>query len=177
MEIPRGTVLPIDRERTQHGFSVLPAAHRFAVLTCMDARVDAAKLKGLPGSEGHIIRNAGARVTEDAICSLLLSYKLLGTREWFVVQHGQCGMALLTDELTDLLWEHEPPTARLSLTTQPQLLAADLARILNHPLLPSDMPVRGFIYDVEDGSFHEVAPAREEIPPRRSLRYGAQLGF
>jgi carbonic anhydrase len=176
MEFLRGTVQSNDRERTQHGFSVLPSAHRFAVLTCMDARVDASKLSGLPGSEAHIIRNAGGRVTEDAVRSLLLSHALLGTREWFVVQHGQCGMALLTDELTDMVSDGVHPSGRLSLLTQPQLLAADLTLILDHPAVPAGIPVRGFIYEPETGSFHEVAPAREESP-RRNLRYHAQLGF
>lgn len=176
MELLRGIVQETDRERTQHGFSVLPSVHRFAVLTCMDARVDASKLSGLPGSEAHIIRNAGGRVTEDAIRSLVLSHTLLGTREWFVVQHGHCGMALLTDELTDKLSEGQQPSGRLSMNSQQQLLAADIARILNHPAVPGGIPVRGFIYEVESGTFQEVAPLREESS-RRNARYDAQLGL
>src|SRR5579871_5337174 len=82
----------------------LPPARRFAILTCMDARIDPAKLAGLREGDAHVIRNAGGRASDDAIRSLVISYKLLGTREWFVIHHTNCGMELFTgDILTDLL--------------------------------------------------------------------------
>ena len=70
----------------------LPPARRFAILTCMDARLDPAKFAGLREGDAHVIRNAGGRASDDAIRSLVISYKLLGTREWFVVHHTNCGM-------------------------------------------------------------------------------------
>jgi len=77
----------------------LPPARRFAILTCMDARLDPAKYAGLAEGDAHVIRNAGGRASDDAIRSLIISYKLLGTREWFVIHHTDCGMEFFTDEL------------------------------------------------------------------------------
>jgi carbonic anhydrase len=74
----------------------LPPARRFAILTCMDARLDPAKFAGLSEGDAHVIRNAGGRASDDAIRSLVISYKLLGTKEWFVIHHTDCGMALFT---------------------------------------------------------------------------------
>jgi carbonic anhydrase len=147
----------------------------------MDARIDPNKLAGMRGSDAHIIRNAGARATEDAIRSLVLSSKLLGTREWYVVQHSHCGMALLTEDLTRELLHGGPrasgssntlkisvPSARegghvhkLALRDQEQSLIADVARIRNHPLVPTDVPIYGYIYHVETGRFVEVQRASE----------------
>src|SRR5450432_456472 len=82
----------------------LPPARHFAVLTCMDARLDPAKFAGLAEGDAHVIRNAGGRASEDAIRSLIISHKLLGTNEWFVVHHSDCGMQLFTNEvISDLL--------------------------------------------------------------------------
>ena len=76
----------------------LPPARRFAILTCMDARLDPADYAGLREGDAHVIRNAGGRASDDAIRSLVISYKLLGTREWFVIHHTNCGMEFFTDE-------------------------------------------------------------------------------
>ena len=73
----------------------LPPARRFAILTCMDARLDPAKYAGLSEGDAHVIRNAGGRASDDAIRSLVISYKLLGTREWFVIHHTDCGMPVV----------------------------------------------------------------------------------
>src|SRR5499426_3220398 len=82
----------------------LPPGRHFAILTCMDARLDPAKYAGLAEGDAHVIRNAGGRASDDAIRSLVISYKLLGTREWFVIHHTHCGMELFTDEvMRDLL--------------------------------------------------------------------------
>lgn len=102
------------RSEQAEGKSVLPATHRFAVLTCMDARIDSGRFVSRRGSDAHIIRNAGGRATEDAIRALVLSYKLLGTREWYVVQHSHCGMALLTEELTRELLQNAPRESGVS---------------------------------------------------------------
>src|SRR5262244_3915900 len=77
----------------------LPPSRHFAILTCMDARLDPAKFAGLSEGDAHIVRNAGGRASDDAIRSLVISYKLLGTREWFVIHHTNCGMALFTGEI------------------------------------------------------------------------------
>src|SRR5438132_9651382 len=82
----------------------MPPARHFAILTCMDARLDPAKYAGLKEGDAHVIRNAGGRASDDAIRSLVISYKLLGTAEWFVVHHTNCGMEFFTDEvMRDLL--------------------------------------------------------------------------
>src|SRR3954465_1938228 len=82
----------------------LPPARGFAILTCMDARLDPAKYAGLAEGDAHVIRNAGGRAGDDAIRSLVISYKLLGTREWFVIHHTDCGMLLFTnDDMRNLL--------------------------------------------------------------------------
>src|SRR6202165_3168554 len=77
----------------------MPPGRRFAILTCMDARLDPAKFAGLAEGDAHVIRNAGGRASDDAIRSLVISYKLLGTREWFVIHHTNCGMETFTDEI------------------------------------------------------------------------------
>src|SRR5882757_14736 len=82
----------------------MPPGRQFAILTCMDARLDPAKFAGLAEGDAHVIRNAGGRASDDAIRSLVISYKLLGTREWFVIHHTECGMQLFTGEIIgDLL--------------------------------------------------------------------------
>src|SRR5882724_10168770 len=91
----------------------LPPSRRFAILTCMDARLDPAKYAGLAEGDAHVIRNAGGRASEDAIRSLIISYKLLGTQEWFVVHHSECGMEFFTDELMGDLLEQSLETAEL----------------------------------------------------------------
>ncbi len=81
------------------GGLALPPARRFAILTCMDARLDPAKYAGLSEGDAHVIRNAGGRASDDAIRSLVISHKLLGTNEWFVIHHTNCGMEFFTGEL------------------------------------------------------------------------------
>ena len=86
------------------GSLALPPARGFAILTCMDARLDPAKYAGLAEGDAHVIRNAGGRASDDAIRSLVISYKLLGTREFFVIHHTDCGMELFTNDIIgDLL--------------------------------------------------------------------------
>jgi carbonic anhydrase len=164
------------------GKLALPPARRFAILTCMDARIDPAKLAGLREGDAHVIRNAGGRASDDAIRSLVISYKLLGTREWFVVHHSNCGMELFTDEVIRELLASSLETARhdgqrwsdvgkgpgsrqgdyidwLTIRDQVQSVATDVERIRNHPLVPADIPVYGYIYQVESGRLVEVPGA------------------
>src|SRR2546430_4005715 len=91
----------------------MPPARHFAILTCMDARLDPARYAGLKEGDAHVIRNAGGRASDDAVRSLVISYKLLGTAEWFVVHHTNCGMEFFTDELMRDLLASSLDTAEL----------------------------------------------------------------
>ncbi|HBA67523.1 MAG: carbonic anhydrase [Gammaproteobacteria bacterium HGW-Gammaproteobacteria-10] len=160
----------------------MPPGRRFAILTCMDARLDPAKYAGLSEGDAHVIRNAGGRASEDAIRSLVISYKLLGTREWFVIHHTDCGMEYFTNEImSDLLasslktasvdadgWHDcgEGPGCTdgkyinwLTIKDQAQSVTEDVMRIRNSPLVPSDIPIYGYIYDVTNGKLIEVPEA------------------
>src|SRR5579871_1580117 len=97
----------------EKGKLALPPARRFAVLTCMDARLDPAKYAGLSEGDAHVIRNAGGRASDDAIRSLIISYKLLGTREFFVIHHTDCGMQFFTNEVIRQLLGKSLETAEL----------------------------------------------------------------
>src|SRR5215471_1076571 len=96
------------------GKLALPPARRFAILTCMDARIDPAKLAGLREGDAHVIRNAGGRASDDALRSLVISYKLLGTNEFFVIHHTDCGMLFFTDEVMRNLLASSLETAELT---------------------------------------------------------------
>ena len=159
-----------------------PPARHFAILTCMDARLDPARYAGLAEGDAHVIRNAGGRATEDAIRSLVISYKLLGTREWFVVHHTDCGMETFTDNVMRRLlasslqtatfdgkqW-HDPGSGQgstegeyidwLPIAGQHDSVVADVRRLRNHPLVPAEIPIYGMIYDVHSGRLLEVAEA------------------
>ena len=166
------------------GKLALPPARRFAILTCMDARLDPAKYAGLAEGDAHVIRNAGGRASDDAIRSLVISYKLLGTREWFVVHHTDCGMELFTDDIMrDLLAQsletatvdengwHDvgqgPGSAEarhisfLPIQNLAGSVVEDVQRIRRHPLVPSTIAVYGYIYDVKTGQLVEVPKASE----------------
>jgi carbonic anhydrase len=162
----------------------LPPARRFAILTCMDARLDPAKFAGLAEGDAHVIRNAGGRASDDAIRSLVISYKLLGTREFFVIHHSDCGMEFFTNEVMRGLLASSLETAELTpsgfrdvghgpgstageyiewltIRDQEQAVIDDVERIRTHPLVPMSIPVYGFIYDVRSGKLIEVAGAAE----------------
>ena len=160
----------------------LPPGRHFAILTCMDARLDPAKYAGLAEGDAHVIRNAGGRASDDAIRSLVISYKLLGTREWFVIHHTDCGMQYFTDEIIRDLFARSLETAtvdekgwhdvgqgpgsneaqHISFLTIKDLAASvveDVQRIRRHPLVPGTIPVYGYIYDVKSGQLIEVPEA------------------
>ena len=164
------------------GNLALPPARGFAILTCMDARLDPAKYAGLSEGDAHVIRNAGGRASDDAIRSLVISYKLLGTKEWFVIHHSDCGMEFFTDEVIRGLLANSLETAALgaegfydvgtgpgsaeakyidwlTISEQAQSVTEDVQRIKNHPLVPANIPVYGYIYDVKTGRLVEVPEA------------------
>jgi carbonic anhydrase len=165
------------------GKLALPPARRFAILTCMDARLDPAKYAGLAEGDAHVIRNAGGRASDDAIRSLVISYKLLGTQEFFVIHHTNCGMQFFTNDVMRGLLASSLETAQLTaqgfqdvgkgpgsregeyidwLTVKDakQAVLDDVARIKAHPLVPKSIPVYGYIYDVQTGKLAEVEGAR-----------------
>ena len=160
----------------------LPPARRIAILTCMDARLDPAEYAGLSEGDAHVIRNAGGRASDDAIRSLVISYKLLGTAEWFVIHHTHCGMEFFTDEVIRGLLAQSLETAALgpngfydvgrgpgsteaayidwlTIADQSGSVTDDVRRIRSHPLVPSSIAIYGFIYDVRTGLLAEVPEA------------------
>jgi carbonic anhydrase len=164
------------------GELALPPARRFAILTCMDARLDPAKYAGLSEGDAHVIRNAGGRASDDAIRSLVISYKLLGTQEWFVVHHSDCGMEFFDDEtMRDLLASsletaalgpegfHDVGTGPgstegkyidwLTISDRHQSVVEDVRRIRAHPLVPAGIPIYGYVYEVTSGRLLEVPDA------------------
>ena len=166
------------------GDLALPPARGFAILTCMDARLDPAKYAGLSEGDAHVIRNAGGRASDDAIRSLVISYKLLGTKEWFVIHHTDCGMEFFTNEVITGLLANSLETAALgdegfydvgtgpgsdaaadidwlTISDQAQAVVEDVVRIKEHPLVPSGIPVHGLIYDVRSGRLLDVPGAEE----------------
>ena len=160
----------------------LPPARGFAILTCMDARLDPARYAGLSEGDAHVIRNAGGRASDDAIRSLVISYKLLGTQEFFVIHHTECGMEFFNDEKMREILGHSLDTAELgsdgfrdvgsgpgssearyidwlTISDPQEAVAEDVARIRAHPLVPSRIPIYGYLYDVKTGRLVEIPEA------------------
>ena len=161
----------------------MPPARHFAILTCMDARLDPAKFAGLAEGDAHVIRNAGGRASDDAIRSLVISYKLLGTREWFVIHHTNCGMEFFTSDVMRGLLANSLETAALTekgfqdvgkgpgsragefiewltIRDQEQSVRDDVQRIREHPLVPNNVAIYGYVYDVKSGMLLEVPEAK-----------------
>jgi carbonic anhydrase len=164
------------------GSLALPPTRHFAILTCMDARLDPAKFAGLAEGDAHVIRNAGGRASDDAIRSLIISHKLLGTNEWFVIHHTDCGMETFTDEVMRSLLRQSLDTAEfkangwhdvgrgpgssegdfidwLTIESQTESVTSDVRRIRSHALVPGSVPIYGYIYDVKNGKLVEVPEA------------------
>ncbi len=160
----------------------MPPGRQFAILTCMDARLDPAKYAGLAEGDAHVIRNAGGRASDDAIRSLVISYKLLGTREWFVIHHTDCGMETFNNEIMGDLLAGSLKTASvdasgwhdsnagggttdgkfiewLTISDQEKSVLADVERIRNSSMVPADIPIYGYIYDCKTGALIEVPAA------------------
>ena len=153
-----------------------------AILTCMDTRINIEKVCGLESGEAHIIRNAGGKVTDDTIRSFVVSYKLLGTKDWFVIQHTDCGLSKITDEKMASLLESDLETASFengdwnsnkndnsesgssfghqvewnTFLDLKKSILEDIEKIKNHPLTPSHINVYGLIYDVKTGELESL---------------------
>jgi carbonic anhydrase len=172
------------------GSLALPPARGFLILTCMDARLDPAKYAGLAEGDAHVVRNAGGRATDDAIRSLVISHKLLGTREWFVIQHTDCGILYFDDTTMGDLLAGSLETAEFTpqgfrnasmpggsaegryikwhtIADQQRAIVEDVTRIRKHPLVDPTVPIYGYVYDVKTGRLNEVTAATEAGRPLR----------
>lgn len=160
----------------------MPPMRRAAILTCMDARMDPNKFLGLREGDAHIIRNAGGRASDDAIRSLVISHKLQGTSDWFVIHHTDCGMEAITSDLMgDLLAQSLETVVRtaegfqdvgagdgseegryinwLTIHDSVGSVVDDVRRIRNHPLVNGAITIYGYIFDVHTGKLIEVPEA------------------
>lgn len=143
----------------------IPPRRQAAVVTCMDARIDPAAALGIEHGDAHVIRNAGGVVTDDVIRSLVISQRLLGTREIIVVHHTDCGMAIFRDDEVKAQIEADtglrPPFAMEAFPDVEGDVRQSIRRITSSPYLPHTDQVRGFVYDVKGGRLREVAPDAE----------------
>jgi carbonic anhydrase len=138
----------------------LPPAKHVAVVACMDARLDVHKILGLQEGDAHVIRNAGGAVTDDAIRSLAISQRLLGTKEIILIHHTDCGMLTFTDDEVKAKIEKEtgvrPAFALEAFSNLDEDVKQSIARIKASPFIPNKSSVRGFVYDVRSGKLNEV---------------------
>jgi len=138
----------------------IPPKDELAVVACMDARLDVLALLGLDKGDAHIIRNAGGVVTDDVIRSLMISQRLLGTREIMLVHHTDCGMLKFTDAELGKTIEEEtgtrPDFSIQSFSNLEENVRESIARIQASPFIPHKQVIRGFVYEVETGSLREV---------------------
>ncbi len=164
----------------------LPPGRHLAILTCMDARLDPAKFAGLEEGDAHVVRNAGGRATDDAIRSLVISHKLLGTRTWLVIHHTDCGMETFTDQVMAALLEESLETAELGaqgwqnasegrgsieghfrrwhtidVDDPARSVIEDVKRIRHHPLVSRSVAIAGYLFDVRTGLLNEVPEASQ----------------
>mgnify|MGYP006274785319 CR=1 FL=1 len=169
-------------ENFDKGGRPLPPAKQAAVLTCMDARIVPAEALGYDVGDVHVIRNAGGRASDDAIRSLVISHKLLGTKEFFVIHHTDCGMALFDQETMEDLLASSLNTASpgpdgwtdpggddgsnagkdvdwLTFKDAADAVVDDVKRVRAHPLVPARIPIYGFMYDVDTGRLTEIEAA------------------
>ncbi len=150
------------------GHLPLPPARKLAVVACMDARLMVDQMLGLNTGDAHIIRNAGGLVTSDALRSLIISHHLLGTQEFIIINHTDCGMLTFKDEELRAKLQQETGTA----TDAPFHFHAfsdlegnvreQIEKVKAHPWMPRQIQVRGFIYDVRTGKLSEVSASHEQ---------------
>ena len=142
------------------GHLAAPPGLKLAVVTCMDARLDTHRLLGISEGDAHVIRNAGGIVSDDVIRSLLISQRLLGTREVMVIHHTGCGMATFRDdEVKDAIEDEtgiRPSFALEAFRDLEQDVRQSMARIAASPFIPAKDGIRGFVYDCETGRLGEV---------------------
>lgn len=148
------------------GNLAMPPARKLAIVACMDARMSVEDMLGLKTGDAHIIRNAGGIVTEDAVRSLIISHYLLGTQEFIIINHTDCGMLTFKDE--DLRSKLQSvtetaavvPAAFHAFDDLEQNVREQIQKVKAHPWIPENISVRGFVYDVQTGRLNEVAEQR-----------------
>jgi carbonic anhydrase len=144
------------------GLKAVQPQKKLAILTCMDSRIDVFDILGLDSGDAHVIRNAGGIVTDDALRSLILSHHLLGTQEFLVMNHTDCGLMMITEEEMKERLQREFGTAAVApahfyaFKDLEDNVREQVQKLHTHPWLPSSIPVRGFIYDVRTGRLTEV---------------------
>jgi carbonic anhydrase len=144
----------------------MPPSRKLAVVACMDARLTIEPMLGLKTGEAHIIRNAGGLITEDALRSLVISHQLLGTREFMIVNHTDCGMLTFHDEeLRERLIRETggvpvAPSSFGAFDNVEENVRRQILKLRVHPWIPREIPVRGFVYDVRSGKLSEVVAER-----------------
>ncbi len=147
------------------GSAAMPPSRKLAIVACMDARMTIESMLGLKTGEAHIIRNAGGILTEDALRSLIISYKLLGTTEFMFIHHTDCGMLTFKDEdLASSLRKTTGtaavvPTAFHAFRDSAADVRLQIEKARAHPWIPKDITIRGFVYDVKTGKLTEVKQA------------------
>jgi carbonic anhydrase len=138
----------------------MPPGKQTAVLACMDARLNVYGILGLTEGEAHVIRNAGGVVTDDAIRSLVISQRLLGTREIILIHHTDCGMLSFTDDAVKRQIQDDvgikPGFALEAFPDLDEDVRQSIARIKASPFVPHTDQIRGFVYEVETGKLREV---------------------
>jgi carbonic anhydrase len=152
----------------KYGTLPIPPARKLAVLACMDARLNVNEALGLETGNAHIIRNAGGIATDDAIRSLIISHELLGTQEFVVINHTDCGMLTFADKdlQKDLRQKYKSDASEIKFYSFPNLeenVKNQVNKIKSTPFLPPDIPVHGFIYDVKTGKIERIAGDQKTI--------------
>jgi carbonic anhydrase len=148
------------------GHLPIPPARKLAIVACMDARLPIEEALGLKTGDAHIIRNAGGIVTEDALRSLIISHYLLGTQDFIVINHTECGMLTFKDSDLRSRLHAETGTAAVSPTAfhtfgnLEENVREQIQKLRAHPWTPKSVSIRGFIYDVKTGRLNEVAEKR-----------------
>ena len=141
----------------------MPPGRKLAVVACMDARVTVEEVLGLKTGDAHIIRNAGGIVTEDTVRSLIISHHLLGTQEFLLIHHTDCGMLTFKDEELRAKLQQQTGTATVApvhfhaFSDLEEDVRQQIQKLKSHPWIPKHIPVRGFIFDVKTGKLHEVS--------------------
>ncbi len=141
----------------------MPPGRKLAVVACMDARLTVEEMLGLKTGDAHIIRNAGGIITEDALRSLIISHHLLGTQEFMIINHTNCGMLTFKDEELRVKLQQQTGTATVvpvhfhAFTNVEENVRQQIQKAKSHPWIPKHIPVRGFVYDVKTGRLTEVS--------------------
>lgn len=148
------------------GHLKMPPARKLAILACMDARLTVEQMLGLKTGDAHIIRNAGGIATEDALRSLLISHYLLGTQEFLIINHIDCGMRAFKDDELVARLQNQSGTASVAparfhaFTNVEENVRQQVQKLRSHPWVPKEIPIRGFVYDEKIGKLKEVFSER-----------------